>query len=146
MIATTNRRTGITVSTVDPVLKIYRRYRALEDEQEPISDRSSAIRAALIERWGEPSRLMRADDIWGQDPALAELRRLNDKCDMLTGKILAATERMNDTPATTIPGVMAKLQLALDVWPGCEDGNGIHEHTAISAIRDAMRVLQGTVA
>jgi hypothetical protein len=129
----------------DPVLKIYRRYLALEAQQEAESDRGDAIREGLLERCGGPSKGRCAPDIWRQDPAFAELLISNDECDVLSEKILAVTEKLNDTPARTIRGVIAKLQLTLDVWPGCT-GGAVHEDSAISAVRDAMRVLQGTVA
>jgi hypothetical protein len=135
MSATTIRRPTPRQSVrtaVDPVLKAYRRYGALEDEQEPVNERCRALRDGLVERLGEPPRGMTAADCWRLDPASAELKRSNKESDMLTGKIFVATKKLNDTRATTLPGVMAKLQVALDVWPCNEDGNGIEMDTAIA--------------
>lgn len=128
----------------DPILEAaYRRYRALHDEQAPICVPADVLRAALVERWGE---VRFARDAWERDPAHPELMRLNDKIDDLTSEIVDATDLIIDTQATTLQGLLLKLQVALDVWPPSNEDAEYHEDAAVAAIRDAVRLLEGAVA
>jgi hypothetical protein len=114
----------------DPILEAYRRYRALNDEKDPFSAQAQAIRAGLVERWGE---VRFARDAWERDPAHPELIRLIEKSNSLNSQLLDATDLIINTPATTLPGLLLKLQVALDVWPTRADEDPeYHEDAAIA--------------
>lgn len=48
------------------------------------------------------------------------------------------------TPATTLAGIAAKMQIALRIWPA--EVEGYHEEVAAAFIADAARVLAGELA
>jgi hypothetical protein len=70
------------------------------------------------------------------------LLRLIEKSNSLCSDFLDATDLIIATPATTLPGLLLKLQVALDVWPPSNEDAEYHEDAAVAAIRDAVRLLE----
>jgi hypothetical protein len=128
--------------TQDPVIILYQRYRELEDTLSPVFGRTEAIRAGLVERWGEVIGRESALERWGHDPAYAELLRVGAETDRLSNAIFELTNKMVETPATTLAGIRAKMQVGLDVWPTGEDmADDYHETAALAFMKDALRLL-----
>jgi hypothetical protein len=133
-----------TITGTGPILEAYRRYRELNEEVGPVSAQAQSIRAGLVDRHGE---VRNARDAWERDPAHAELMRLFDKSDSLCSALVAATDTIITTPATTLRGLSVKLQVALDVWPkGDDEELEYHDVAAAAVMRDAVRLLEGMLA
>jgi hypothetical protein len=134
---------AIAAPAADPILEAYRRYRALQREAEPIDARLDVIRAGLVERCGEVSSKRPADIFRAHDPARAELCRLNEESDRLSNELIVPTDEIIETPATTLQGLLAKLRVALDLWPPASADLDYHEEAALAVLKDAVRLLEG---
>jgi hypothetical protein len=138
---------GLTVPALaeDPILGLYRRYRALEDTSLHIEERDTLLRAGLTERCGEIGRDRPAYQCWGQDLAYAELMRLNDESDQTSNALADVTDEIMETPATTLAGLQCKMRVGLDLWP-TSGGDDYHELAALAFMKDALRMLSGSAA
>jgi hypothetical protein len=120
--AGTDRDAGLLGPGAGPVLALWRHYNDLLRQQDPISDSADALRAALTARWGEAGMAtLSASILWGHDPDHHELIRLNTECDRLTALITDTSDTMADTPAESIAGARAKIQLAISLCPADPD-------------------------
>jgi hypothetical protein len=133
------------VAAEDPILALYCRYRELEDASLRIEELTDLVRAGLTERCGEPRRDRPANQCWGQDPAYTELLRLNDECDQAAEGLTDVTDKIMETPATTLAGLQRKMRVGLDLWP-TSGGDDYHELAALAFMKDALRLLSGSAA
>jgi hypothetical protein len=133
------------VAAADPVLALWRHYNDLLRQQDPVSHSATALRAALVARWGNAgAATLPANILWGHDPQYAELVRLNTESDRLGGLIMDTGYAIEDTPATSLAGLRAKIQCAIQLWPTNQDyfdNCDYHEDFALAALRDADRLL-----
>jgi hypothetical protein len=127
----------------DPVLVLWRQYNDLLCRQEPISDSADTLRAILTARWGEANHATPALIFWGHDPRHAELRRLITEYDCLGYLIADTRNAMVDTPALSVPGLRANIQLAIGLYPTDPDSLEAAEYQdwfAMAVLRDADRL------
>ncbi len=90
----------------------------MEAEQIPLDSRNEELRTVLVDSYGEPTRWrMDADGQPADDPLFAELRHLNAESDARTGRMLALTNVAKKMPATTLAGLLAKVSVALSLFP-----------------------------
>lgn len=82
---------------------------------------------------------------WGDDPATAEYERLIDESDRMNGEQTAVTDAMMATPATSAAGILAKMRVAVEIWPPGRphEDTEYHEDVALAFMRDAVRLLGG---
>ena len=135
---TAGLKAPIVTEPTDPTVDLYRRYRAIESEQELIEPRADIIRSCLTAKWGE---LPGAYLAWAEDPDSVELTRLTKLSDNCTERLCDLTDAMMVTPATTLAGLRAKLEIAIELWPTTE--GELHEDVAIAFMHDAVRLLGG---
>jgi hypothetical protein len=131
----------------DPVLVLYQRFRELEDAISALEASSDSLRSQLIKRWGRPSGYPAAAHPWGHDPDFDQLSRNNRESDRLLYLSIDLTESITATPAVTLAGIRAKMQMCLDLWPdagnACDEA---HAEVAFAAIKDAVRLLNEVLA
>jgi len=108
----------------DPVLDLYRRWRAVEAASDAAEGRLATARASLT---GKP------------------VRRLIEECDRLNGESTDILDTVVATPATSQAGALAKLRMAAEVWPHTRpmEEFEFHEDVARDAILDAARLFGG---
>jgi hypothetical protein len=116
----------------DPVLPLFRRWRALEDESQAAEQCWDAWRQA------HP----------GPEISDPEGLRLFRETDRLTNASTDVLEEILLTPATTPAGALEKLKAAAGVWPLTRPAEEFefHEDMARDAILDAVRLLAGSAA
>ena len=135
----------------DPVVALYARYRAIEDEEAVVSERHDAMRSGFVQRHGD----IRFDDVaayaaWKSDPLRAELDALRERSNALCDASSDLLDAMTATPATSVEGIRCKLVAALDVWsfieaPGFDPDRIEYQDTlTVAFLRDAVRVLGGS--
>jgi hypothetical protein len=128
--------------TVDPILETYRQYRALEDAHDVVHARYTVLRAGLVERYGECRGMESVADLWERDPTYAEMSHASDESDRITEEeLVPVTNSIIETPAATLSGLLAKSQVALDLWPSADADLDLHEDAALAALRDTVRLL-----
>jgi hypothetical protein len=130
---------GLTVPALaqtDPALDLYDRYRRTEAEQDQIKPRADIVRSCLTAKWGT---LPTAYLAWAEDPDSAELTRLNKISDDCTARLCDITDELMVTPASSLAGLRAKLEIAIELWPTTE--GELHEDVALAFMRDAVRLL-----
>ena len=120
----------------DPALDLYDRYRRTEAEQDQIKPRADIVRSCLTAKWGT---LPTAYLAWAEDPDSAELTRLNKISDDCTARLCDITDELMVTPASSLAGLRAKLEIAIELWPTTE--GELHEDVALAFMRDAVRLL-----
>ncbi len=126
----------------DPLETLCGRYLAVEARAAPIEAEHTAVRAGLIERWGELTRGETAHERWGHDAAEADLRRLMHASDALNDESRELLEAIQETPARSLAGIVVKLRIATEIWPErFRRGLEFHEEFAIEAISDAVCLL-----
>jgi hypothetical protein len=82
-------------------------------------------------------------DLWGHDPGLSELERLNDECDRRNHLVMEMRDTIAATPATPLAGLRIKVRLAMSLWPHGPllEETAYHEDFALAVLRDADRLL-----
>lgn len=117
----------------DPVLPLYRRWRALEDAQ------------LAAEAKYRASASMNDAPALGNAPRDNETIRLMEEADRLNGETTDILEEIMQTPATTQAGALAKLRISAAVWPETRPAEHFefHEEVARDAVLDAVRLFTG---
>jgi hypothetical protein len=124
---------------VDPLLELYRQYRALEAALDLVDARHTVLRAAMVERYGE---YVSAVELWRRDPDYPEMDRTGDEATRITDEeLVPAIDSIIDTPARSLAGLLVKAQVALDQFPSNDAGIQYHEIAAFAALEDAVQLL-----
>ena len=136
---------------LDPVVALYARYRAIEDEGAGVSERHNTMRAGFVQRHGDICfGDVSAYAAWKSDPLHAELDALRERSNTLCDTSTDLLDAMMATPATSVEGVRCKLAAALHVWrfieaPGFDPDRIEYQDTlTVAFLRDAVRVLGGS--
>jgi hypothetical protein len=128
----------------DPVIALYRRYLEVETAGDVVYARHKILRAALIERNGDPGKLQcSAKSIWGHDPSYAEFCASFDETDRLGAVSTDLIQQMMKTPAATLAGLLAKLTVGMNLWAPAKpaDDTDFDEEAARAFMADAVRLL-----
>lgn len=123
----------------DPVLVLARLYRDVEAAGDRLDKQSRAISYRMTAEYGRLTGEQSADDLWGADPEFGELLRINRECDGFTEQLCEITDAMVATPATTLAGIAAKMQVAIELFP--RETGDFYEDVALAALKDAVRLL-----
>ena len=131
----------------DPIIALYTRWRAVEDEQAVAEQRHTALIAELTHRHGDRQD-MGTERARQADPAYSECGLCRARSDELNEEITRLLEVMIALPATSIEGIVCKMRAALEVWTFVDRrdyGPEFHEEMTIAFMRDAARMLGGSV-
>lgn len=129
----------------DPVAALCEQILALHRMQTQTIAAATAVRRRLSRQSGNPVYgVASAKQLWGHDPACAELTRLNREADRLVDEMCDLFDELVAMPASTPAAALAKLRLALSewMWPDHLELEWHHEAT-LDLVRDAARVLAG---
>ena len=137
----------VTASVQDPVVAIYNRWRALEDEQAPVELRLDDVINEMTQRNGDHWAIVGRRQAWCADPAYPEFEALSDRSDELNEAASVLLDAMAACPATSIQGIACKMLAALEVWRFLDGSNRdpeYHEEMTVAFMRDAVQVLGGS--
>jgi hypothetical protein len=132
-------RPGATIiGTEDPIIALYQRLIATNAADYQLDAPCAALRAKLVDRWGEPGP---ENDTWHSDPDHSELRRVIAESDRLNCESIDTLHEMMATPATTLAGVLAKMRAAVEIFSQFRELVEWHEEMAFAFMKDAVRLL-----
>ena len=140
---------AIAATSADPVVALYAKWRAVEDQYAALDQQHVALRGAFVAQHGEILEVADAVAGWCNDSRRADLTTLTDRCNDLSDESAALIDIMMEMAATSLEGIRCKLIVGLDVWkfiekPGAEPDYAAW--TTVAFLRDAVRVLGGSVA
>lgn len=148
-LATIGLTTAATASAAqpDPILAIYAEWRGLEDEHAIVERQHTMLRGDFVRLYGE----FQPNDAqaWNSDPRQAELSRLTERSNELLDLEVDQLDALRETPATSLEGIRCKLLAAVKVHSFVErrdDEPEFHDELSLSAMREAVRMLGGSMA
>ena len=134
---------------VDPVITLYTRWRALEEEQATVEARCDQIRPGLVARHGDVALTSGIRHAWEADPVCAEWQANADRSDELNNECTALLDAMMSAPAMSLEGLRCKMLAGLEVFgffEHCARQPEYHDDMAMAIMRDAVRLLGGSAA